>query len=142
MTHTDFKTTDLISSIAENISDEELQMSILQGLIAAEISMKRQSMGLTQKQLADIIGVSQTSVSKWEAGETNFTLQTLVKISIKLGLSMQCPIIPSRHCSYQVECSNIYPFPSASNNWKSKSINSDHYHSIKPGNGKKDLKEM
>ena len=64
-------------------------------MIGAEIVMKRREMGMNQKEFAKFMGVSQGLVSRWERGETNFTLESLTKISAKLGLEMQCPIKPS-----------------------------------------------
>ena len=40
------------------------------------------------------MGVTQATVSKWESGDTNFTLSTLVHIASKLGLKMQTPFEP------------------------------------------------
>jgi len=50
---------------------------------------------MNRKQFAEFMGVSQGLVSRWERGETNFTLETLVNIASKLGLEMQSPIKPT-----------------------------------------------
>ena len=85
---------DLFIALGADLSDEQFQLATLQGLISAEISMKRQELGLNQKQLAEKLGVSQTMVSRWEAGDCNFTLSSLVKISSVLDLPMQSPFVP------------------------------------------------
>ena len=41
--------------------------------IAVSIQTKRKAIGLTQKELADKLGVSQAMVSRWGNGEENFT---------------------------------------------------------------------
>lgn len=87
-------TYELLNGISTDFDAEELQLAGLQGLIASEISMKRQDMGLNQKQFAALMGVSQGLISKWETGETNFTLQTLVRIASKLNIPMQSPYVP------------------------------------------------
>ena len=81
----------LISALSEGMPAEELMLSGLQSLIAAAITMKRHELKMSQKELANTMGVSQTSVSKWESGETNFTLKTLVQIASALGLEMNVP---------------------------------------------------
>ena len=60
--------------------------------IAVSIQKQRCAQGLTQKELAERLGVSQAMVSQWENGEENFTAATLVKISSALGLSLCNPI--------------------------------------------------
>lgn len=85
----------LVDAILPDASAEDLQYSAFCGMIGAEIVMKRCEMGMSQKELARFMGVSQGLVSRWERGEANFTLESLVKISAKLGLEMQCPIKPT-----------------------------------------------
>ena len=85
------RTKELISSMSENMAAEEMMLSSLQALIAAEITMKRHELGMSQAKLAGLMGVSQTLVSKWESGETNFTLKTLVQIASILGIEMEMP---------------------------------------------------
>lgn len=116
--NTDLKA--LLSSLSANIDAEELQFSVLQGLIAAEISMRRQSLHMSQKDLADKLHVTQALVSRWENGDCNFTLSTLVKICSALDLKMQSPIIPTPARVYSSGKSNIFSFPAASR-WNSSS---------------------
>ena len=85
---------DLLMAIGENMSAEEMMLLSLQGMIAAEVEMKRAELRMNQKQFAQYMGVTQATVSKWESGDTNFTLSTLVHIASKLGLKMQTPFEP------------------------------------------------
>lgn len=87
--------TDMFAALFENLSAKEMCLAGIQGIIAAEISMKRQSMGMNQNQFAKFMGVSQGLVSRWESGETNFTLSTLVDIADKLNIDIQCPFVTS-----------------------------------------------
>lgn len=119
------KMKELFLSLGSNLTDEELQLSVLQGLIAAEISMRRQDLGLSQRQLADKLGVSQALVSRWEAGEVNFTLSTLVKISLAMDLSLQSPIVPSPPLRHTEQGSNITHISSAPG-WKGSVYISGH----------------
>lgn len=85
---------DLLMAIGETMSAEEMMLLSLQGMIAAEVEMKRTELQMNQKQFAQYMGVTQATVSKWESGDTNFTLSTLVHIASKLGLKMQSPFEP------------------------------------------------
>lgn len=53
--------------------------------IAVEISKARIDRNMNQKEFANLIGVSQGMVSRWENGNCNFTIETLVDIFCKLG---------------------------------------------------------
>ena len=78
--------------LTDALSDEERKAAEFIAMIALSIQNQRRNQGLTQKQLADRLGVSQAMVSQWENGEENFTIATLVKISTALGLSLNNPI--------------------------------------------------
>mgnify|MGYP004565622079 CR=1 FL=1 len=54
--------------------------------IAVQIHRKRAELGLSQKEFAKVIGVSQAMVSKWERGDYNFSVQTLARVFSKLGI--------------------------------------------------------
>lgn len=84
-----------VSSFADGLDDKAFALASLQAMIAAEISMRRQELNLSQKELAAALGVSQGLVSRWEKGDVNFTLSTLVSIASVLGLELQSPIQPS-----------------------------------------------
>lgn len=83
----------LLSSLSADMTSEELALSTLQALTAAEISMKRQELGLSQAQLAEKMGVKQSLVSKWESGDVNYTLKTLVQIARCLDIEIQTPFV-------------------------------------------------
>lgn len=119
----------LLSSLSADFSAEELQLSILQGQIAAEISMRRQTLGLSQTELAQKLQVSQGLVSRWERGETNFNLSTLVKIASALDLKVQSPVVLTPPRIYADSGSNIYQF-SSSSAWSGNTASVDaDYHS-------------
>jgi len=83
----------LLDEFSEMLSEEEFVAGALKGVIAAIITIKRMEFGLSQKDLATKIGVSQGLVSRWEKGETNFTIETLVRIAEVLSIEMQCPYV-------------------------------------------------
>lgn len=124
MSHTKSDINDLLSAVSGSMDAEALYLAGMQGLIAAEISMKRQELGISQKELAEKLGVTQALVSRWETGGVNFTLSTLVKIACTLGLELQSPIVPSGNNRYSA--GNIVSlFPK--NKWFSNATEAEHY---------------
>jgi Predicted transcriptional regulators len=109
----------MLSALTLNLDDEKTALSALQGMIAAEITGRRIDLGMTQKDLAHFLGISQSTLSKWESGETNFTLSTLVSIACKLDIEMQSPYVPTPPITYQSAYSNIIVLPT--NGWNTMS---------------------
>ena len=56
--------------------------------IADEIEDALKAKGMTQKELAERLGTSAAAVSRWLGGGHNFTLSTLAKISVVLGIPL------------------------------------------------------
>lgn len=52
-----------------------------QNAYAVEISTLRKQVGLTQKQLAERIGVPQSTIARWESGDSNITMKNMEKIA-------------------------------------------------------------
>ena len=48
----------------------------------------RQSLNLTQEELAHLIGVSKSSIEKYEYGTANYTFETLLNVAKKCGLKI------------------------------------------------------
>jgi len=78
--------------LVDELTDDERRAAEYIAAIAVSIQQERRSQGLTQKEFASRLGVSQTMVSQWENGEKNFTVATLVKISLALGLPLCNPL--------------------------------------------------
>ena len=68
---------DLLSLIPEH----EQKTNKFLALMSFEIRLNRKRLNLTQKQLAKNLGISVSSLSKWENGEHNFTVSELCKIN-------------------------------------------------------------
>lgn len=62
--------------------------------VAAELVRYRSEQGLSQRALAEHLGVSQPRVAKLESGEHNPDLGTLVRISRATGLEFAIDIAP------------------------------------------------
>lgn len=79
---------DLITALTENLSDRDLTKADIKSSIANAIINKRISQGLNQKDLAEKIGKSQATISKWENGDMNFTIDSLVEIAFDLEMQL------------------------------------------------------
>lgn len=60
----------------------------LEFAIAQAITNARKQTGLTQKQLADKTGISQSDISKLEAGEGNPSVKTLQTLAEGMGMDL------------------------------------------------------
>lgn len=56
----------------------------------------RVNAGLTQKELAEKLGVSNTTIVNWEKGKTEPTYPQLIKISELSGIPLDFIFIPDR----------------------------------------------
>lgn len=52
-----------------------------------KLKAARKDAGLTQKQFADMLGVYQKDISRWETGEVSPSIETLKEICIQLKTS-------------------------------------------------------
>lgn len=55
--------------------------------ISAAITKERVALGMNKSDFAKHLGVSQSTLSKWESGDYNFKINTISKIFSKLGLA-------------------------------------------------------
>ena len=69
--------------------------------IAFQIINLREKMGLTQKELADIIGTKQSNIARLESADyTSYTLKTLEKITKALRAKLEIKIIPQSNSRF------------------------------------------
>ena len=79
------KTNRIMDEIRSTISPEmKMQMEMSVG-IANRIYEILEDKGMTQKDLAQRLGKTETEVSRWLSGTHNLTLSTICKISAALG---------------------------------------------------------
>ena len=83
--------------VAEGLSEAEIKTTVELAKISARIERCRLDLGMTQREFADYMGVSQGMVSKWESREYNFTIKSLNEICEKLNLAMTVAI--DKHCT-------------------------------------------
>ena len=79
------KTNRIMDEIRSTISPEmKLQME-LSVAIANRIYSILEAKGMTQKEFAQLMGKTETEVSRWLSGTHNLTMATICKISVALG---------------------------------------------------------
>ncbi len=79
----------LLDKISDDNDREEYGLYDIYYSISTKIFDYRMEKGLSQKQLAEILGVTQAMISKLESGGYNPTVEQLWKISKKLGWSLK-----------------------------------------------------
>lgn len=72
--------------LSQGMSQVEIKTAVELAKISAKIERCRLDLGMTQKEFADYMGVTQGMISKWESREYNFSIRSLNEISEKLGL--------------------------------------------------------
>ena len=66
--------------------------------IAFQIINLREQAGLTQKELADLVGTKQSNIARLESADyTSYTLKTLEKVTRALKARLQIKIVPLRN---------------------------------------------
>lgn len=83
---------DLVEALTKDMSVVDMAQTTLHIEISRTIRNARKQKGLSQKDLAEKMGVKQSLVSRWESSECNYTIDTLVEIADALGLSVRCPL--------------------------------------------------
>ena len=91
--------------LTEGLSEAEIKTTVELAKISARIERCRLDMGMTQKEFADYMGVTQGMVSKWESRDYNFTIKALneicEKVDLELSVSMEKPIAKSGYALIQ-----------------------------------------
>ena len=65
-------------------------------LLSARLKQFRKEKGLTQAELAEMIDVSLVNYAKYEGGQRTPSLPTLVKLSMALGIPLECLLFEER----------------------------------------------
>ena len=78
---------DLSAFLNEQMNNPE--MDVIRSMIKA-----RKSQNLTQKQLAELVGIDQGDISKLENGLRNPTIQLLKRIADSMNMTLKIEFIP------------------------------------------------
>lgn len=84
---------ELLNAFAEHMSSAAFKTALINAQISARITKERIDRKMTQTDFAKLLGVTQPMVSKWEAGDYNFTISSVSQIFEKLGLDYSFAII-------------------------------------------------
>lgn len=88
--------TGLFANVLEEITDSLSESFICSSNVLSDIAVQlvkyRIDNELDQKQLAELLNVSQPMISKYESGHYNFTIKTLFDIAYKIGLDVDVKI--------------------------------------------------
>lgn len=96
------KTTDVLKILNKKYGkDPEMQVLLLQASIGSQLAQwvydVRIRAGLTQKQLAELVGTSQPAIARLEDSDyTGHSLKVVTKIACALGESLQITVDPRR----------------------------------------------
>ena len=79
------KTNKIIDEIRSHISPEVKKQLEISVCIANRVYDILEAKGMNQKDLAKLLGKTETEVSRWLSGTHNLTIATIAKISVALG---------------------------------------------------------
>ena len=75
---------------------ERVEARLAELRIEQELIALREAQGLTQAQVAKLLGVSQPAVAKIESGSENLTLRTLLRVVTALGGAIKLEVLKPR----------------------------------------------
>ena len=85
---------ELLLALTEGMEDHEILAASITSDISNEIAKRRMSLNLSQKELAAKLGKTQSTISKWENGDMNFTMELLAEIACKLNMKLLVEMKP------------------------------------------------
>ncbi|MBN1925237.1 MAG: helix-turn-helix transcriptional regulator [Prolixibacteraceae bacterium] len=93
-----FKTTSIDELINRDIGQpgtkerEKFDAKIQTSVIACQLKELRKKQNITQQQLAEMVGIDKTQISKIEKGSRNLTIETISRIVKALGATFDLNI--------------------------------------------------
>ena len=84
------KTNKILDEIRGHISPDVKKQLEISVSIANRIYDILEAKGMSQKDLAKLLGKTETEVSRWLSGTHNLTIATIAKISVALGEEIIC----------------------------------------------------
>ena len=84
----DISSENFLMQIAEHMSAAEVKASLIMSDIASGITEYQMNHSLDQKQMAELLGVSQPMISKYESGSYNYTIKSLCKLAEQMNFEI------------------------------------------------------
>lgn len=87
-------TKEMYGFMSSYISKSDIYAAAVIAKVSAFIINYRNKTGMTQKEFAEFMGITQGMVSKWESAEYNFSVESIAKIAEKLSYSFDVQLTP------------------------------------------------
>lgn len=87
-------TNEMYGLLSGYISKSDIYAASVIAKVSAFIINYRNRTGMTQKEFAEFMGVSQGMVSKWESAEYNYSVESIAQIAEKLGYTFDIEFNP------------------------------------------------
>lgn len=85
---------EMFDFLSEYLSKSDVYASKAIAKISMFILKSRKDLNMTQKAFAQMMGVTQAMVSKWESAEYNFTIENIAHIAEKLNTTFDIEFTP------------------------------------------------
>ena len=89
-------TKEMYEFISNYISKSDIYAASVISKVSAFIINYRYKTGMTQKEFAKFMGVTQGMISKWESAEYNFSVESIAQIAEKLGVTVDITFTPEQ----------------------------------------------
>ena len=89
-------TKEMYEFVSNYISKSDIYAASVIAKISAFIINYRYKTGMTQKEFAEFMGITQGMVSKWESAEYNFSVESIAQIAEKLGVTVDITFTPEQ----------------------------------------------
>lgn len=106
----------LLEKLAESLSAADIIAAAQKASFAGQIVKWRTAHDMSQAELAELCDVTQSTVSKWENGDYNFTIEKMSEIAAALDMSLSISLVSGTVAeepedSISEGINNIIPFP-------------------------------
>ena len=107
---------EMIDFLSEYLSKSDIYASKAIAQISMFIFKSRKKLKMTQKAFAEMMGVTQAMVSKWESAEYNFSIESIAHIAEKLNTAFEIQFTPESEYSV-INTNNHYESATKNQNW-------------------------
>ena len=91
----------LIDALKDNINVEDIIYAKTTSQIVSSLVRERFKRRMTLQDFANKLCVKQSMISRWESGNSNFTVKTLSKIAADLDLDLYVNLVPHKEIQFK-----------------------------------------